>query len=338
MGFYNFSTLWLIIFIAYLCMEAIFITKKNALKMTATPLTEQYLFKAAIRVPVFSFLYFGFFSWWGHHPDFSPSGFSNFIETGKLPLGLLSLTIPFVAVINNIHRTIQTNTQILSSESKNKSDAFYSHQKNCIEFFTNQINHKYNLYLFKNKTPTSVERKLTIKYPFRLYKSFYPTLSIENFDLTPSIKQTNKIMNAWNRFEQLFSILNAMQNKNILLRRRLKTLNAIEQHFLYLDKILQLSGISHDFIGSVQNNQYTFKTGIINKKELINKLETYLSITNDIFIFVGVNKISNEKIKNIILFFSSEDHYLDAGLRAASNEILDIMNYLPCYRVNHASK
>jgi hypothetical protein len=44
-----------------LIIEVFLIHKKNAFSMSSSPLTEQYLFVAAIRVPFLSFLYFGFF-------------------------------------------------------------------------------------------------------------------------------------------------------------------------------------------------------------------------------------------------------------------------------------
>ncbi|HGJ0772413.1 TPA: hypothetical protein ACJWBW_004534, partial [Salmonella enterica subsp. enterica serovar Concord] len=86
--------------------------------------------------------YFGIFSWMGHSPQFDADGFSNFIEISKLPIALLSLSIPFVAIVANIHRTIQTENQIRKTQQqidlvteKNRSDAYYAHLKNYSDMF-----------------------------------------------------------------------------------------------------------------------------------------------------------------------------------------------------------
>ncbi|MBT0307147.1 hypothetical protein [Morganella morganii] len=103
------------------------------LTMDAKPLTSQTLFWLSIIIPIASFLYFGMFSWRGYIFQADADGFKKFIEISTLPLGLLSLSIPFTSVVNNIHRTIQTNKQIESSEIKNNIDIYYSHKKNLRE-------------------------------------------------------------------------------------------------------------------------------------------------------------------------------------------------------------
>lgn len=113
-------------------------------KIDAKPLTQQTLFWLAIVIPIVSFIYFGLFAWCGKTPVFSAHGFERFIKISTLPLGLLSLAIPFTAVINNIHRTVQTNEQIKQAESKNKSDFYFSHRKNTIDIFSSLIKEKIN--------------------------------------------------------------------------------------------------------------------------------------------------------------------------------------------------
>ncbi|MEK8893921.1 hypothetical protein ACXYUH_09295 [Escherichia coli] len=106
------STFLIILYLIYLFIEYTKNKNNNYFEMTEERLTKQNLFKQSIRIPIISSLYFGIFSWMGHSPQFDADGFSNFIEISKLPIALLSLSIPFVAIVANIHRTIQTENQI----------------------------------------------------------------------------------------------------------------------------------------------------------------------------------------------------------------------------------
>lgn len=113
--------------------------KKKSFEIDAKPLSEQTLFRLAIIIPVVSFFYFGAVVWWGKTPVISTLGFERFIKISTLPLGLLSLAIPFTAVINNIHRTIQTNEQIEQTKRKSESDLFYSHRKYFVSYVSERI-------------------------------------------------------------------------------------------------------------------------------------------------------------------------------------------------------
>ncbi|HEC2575099.1 TPA: hypothetical protein R2K49_003018 [Raoultella ornithinolytica] len=109
-------------------------------KLNDNPLTSQGLFWGAILVPLFSFFYFGFFAWNGHSVNMSSQGLNTFIMISKLPLGLLSLSIPFVAIITSVHRSIQTaaqisssNTQVKLAKRKNSLDELFSREKNFVD-------------------------------------------------------------------------------------------------------------------------------------------------------------------------------------------------------------
>lgn len=131
------SSLLLFLYLLYLATEIFLFFSRQAFIMNERPLTSQYLFKQAIRVPVYTSLYFGFFCWFGHTPQFDAQGFERFLEISKLPIGFFSLTIPFVIIVNNMHRTIQIDTQIQESRKKNILDSFYSQQKFAVQFFNN---------------------------------------------------------------------------------------------------------------------------------------------------------------------------------------------------------
>lgn len=171
----------LLIFILILSIYIFLLVSKNSFKMNCRPLTEQPLFTASLLIPFISFIAFGLISWAGHSLQLDGEGFNNFIEISKLPLAILSLSVPFGVVINNVHRTIQTNAQINEAQIKNKNDLFYSHQKNTIEHI--EKIEKQSL-PFKEESKSDNSYIVEINKPLRLYRRIYTKLSTTNFLLT----------------------------------------------------------------------------------------------------------------------------------------------------------
>ncbi|WP_336819513.1 hypothetical protein [Cedecea sp. MMO-103] len=177
------STLLIVIYLIYLIVEYAKNKNNSYFEMTEERLTKQKLFKQSIRIPVFSSLYFGIFSWMGHAPQFDAAGFTNFIEISKLPIALLSLSIPFVAIVANIHRTIQTENQIRKTQrqidlviDKNRSDAYYSHLKNYSDIFKTLPS-----FTLSRRDNTSFEKetvKLSVDHTYSLYKKIFKKSSI----------------------------------------------------------------------------------------------------------------------------------------------------------------
>lgn len=103
-------------------------------------LLRQGLFWWAIIVPVLSFFYFGYFAWSGYTVSLDSEGFNQFVSISKLPIGLLSLSIPLVAIVVGAHRSIQTREQIESTtdqiaitKKKNSLDEYYAREKNFLD-------------------------------------------------------------------------------------------------------------------------------------------------------------------------------------------------------------
>ncbi|HDL7928177.1 TPA: hypothetical protein PXP82_003124, partial [Yersinia enterocolitica] len=136
------SCAYIIIYMSLLLLFIFIIFRKKWHKLTADALYKQPLFWLSIIVPILSFVYFGSFSWIGHLPQLDYDGYSNFIKISSLPLAFLALTVPFTAIINNVHRTIQTEEQIRVTTQKNITDSFYSHQKHIIEALLSLPEHK----------------------------------------------------------------------------------------------------------------------------------------------------------------------------------------------------
>ncbi|MBZ6769351.1 hypothetical protein FMJ84_23980 [Klebsiella oxytoca] len=177
------STCLIIFYLIYLFIEYTQNKNNNYFEMTEKRLTKQNLFKQSIRIPIISSLYFGIFSWMGHSPQFDADGFSNFIEISKLPIALLSLSIPFVAIVANIHRTIQTENQIRKTQQqidlvteKNRSDAYYAHLKNYSDMFKTLPS-----FTLSRRDNTTFEKgtiKLSVDHTYSLYKKTFTKSSI----------------------------------------------------------------------------------------------------------------------------------------------------------------
>lgn len=261
-------------------------------KIDAKPLTQQTLFWLAIVIPIVSFIYFGLFAWWGKTPVLSAHGFERFIKISTLPLGLLSLAIPFTAVINNIHRTVQTNEQINQTKKKNEFDLFYSHRKNFIEcvqareFSTFILIMKNNIIDGKVKeTVYNIKTELVSSYS--LYKIVYQTGHSINGEI-PNVSETflKDVNYAWERINtSLTNLLNIKISDTTFDKFKsefIKLQNGID----ILHETLNLRLISPQYNIEIYNSS-GFKSYIINNDFLRFLLSSTYTFTLDIYNFIN---------------------------------------------------
>ena len=185
----KYSTSLLVVYTAILIFYIFFLYKKKAFHMNAEPLTHQHLFWAAIIIPLSLFIVFGVICWYEHSIRIDSTGFNNFLSISKLPLALLSLSLPFGVVVNNIHRTIQTDKQIKEAERKNKADSFYAHRKNTIEMFENLP--------FKSFSITDKDYKLCFENNYVTYRYCYPFMSTYLVTYDADSNFTDRVKNIW---------------------------------------------------------------------------------------------------------------------------------------------
>ncbi|HGH4673854.1 TPA: hypothetical protein ACJIWW_003076 [Enterobacter asburiae] len=148
-------------------------------KLDEKNLFNQPLFITSILLPLYYFLAFGLWTWKDQNILLSSSGFLNFYEISKLPLLILALSVPLASIINNIHRTIQTEKQIHESERKNNFDITINHMKHYTELFkkieSEELTEKYE-YIQSIKEPT-IKKEISftpsIHYPNHLYKKLF---------------------------------------------------------------------------------------------------------------------------------------------------------------------
>ena len=134
--------------------------KKENFSLNSDSLQKQWLFRLAILFPLMSSLYF--MIWLGSSYPFrwDAIGYNGFLEINKFSLGILALSPILGAFIVYMHRSLQSETQIKTSEmqlkeaqKKNKVDIYFSRRKFIIERlieldtgFVNKINNANYVY------------------------------------------------------------------------------------------------------------------------------------------------------------------------------------------------
>lgn len=269
--------------------------------MNAKPLTEQYLFKQSIRLPCVLALFIGLFSWFGHYPQFDSAGFNNFIQLSKLPIGILSLVIPFVAVVNNIHRTIQTNTQIEEAKKKNISDSYYSHFKHITDYYRTLPSKSLKTinsvvsntsYLF-DEYQSVIKYQYCISYPVHLYKFIYidnsPEKGLMKSNLNYTRKITKKLLNIADECNFLVKEIKESSSTNTKfddkkIKSQAKHINKIEIELDDLCKLLCINTPSQNYHFHYKNlfNNNIFKTNFGSTEEIAGTIEIIYQFMLDV--------------------------------------------------------
>lgn len=203
------STLFIILHIAIIILFLLFSHYKGWLRLDHRSLFQQKLFWFSIALPIFSFFYYGTFSWWGHYPNLSASGFEIFYAISKVPLLFLAASVPLASIVNNIHRTIQTEKQINEAERKNLADSYYNHFKHTLDLLKNIESKELSL--------RSGGEKFTLKInnPVSLYSEIYTDSSYTNgssYKINENFKRSLELY--WERINKSLGKLSVVMSKN----------------------------------------------------------------------------------------------------------------------------
>ncbi|NIF50064.1 hypothetical protein F3J28_20095 [Enterobacter sp. Ap-1006] len=302
----------IIILAVYIIILASFITLivfKRWYKLDHKNLFSQELFWFAILTPVFSFFYFGIFSWKGHLPQFDNEGMNNFIAISKLPLLLLASSVPLGAIVTNLHRTYQTEAQIKTAETKNQTDGYYAHNKYHVEFL-GKVNYSKRVVKSENdKTEQANNLNLSVAQPHSLYKRLFPdsspTLGPQYTPSNSTIKKINILLdNNINAFKALDSnyyintIGNGVDENNKELKKIRITLLTLCA-FLYLnDDIKDITIIDT----KSRNPKLCMIFTILRMRLICIKISVVLLEILDIY---GINKQSHPDLINKVKSFRS---------------------------------
>lgn len=270
------------------------------LRLTSDSLDKQNLFWIAIITPIMYFVIIGVIAWIGTDINVNYQGFNKFLEISKLPLGVLALSPILGVIVSNIHRTIQTEKQILVTEQKNISDSFYSHYKfitdefNDISFSVKVLDEDIKI---ESISAHSTYRKF-FKYanpkqgaPDKADKESIEYLSIildefihiyldknqldnpsENFEaITESIKNNNYSNTLLNIQNYLFKILDELNYETTTLKLKVENITKLEDFVNFLQR-LQIS------VNTTMNR--TLGIVDINDSSLNDKTYVFTKITN----------------------------------------------------------
>lgn len=142
-------------------------------EFTDESLSKQHLFRFAIGAPLLIAALLCIPIWFDKNItlNLTQKGYETFLSIFKLPIGIWSLSIPLVAIVAHIHRTIQTASQIEATKAKNLSDSFFSHHK----FVTEALSKLPDYPLVIN----NADFNLKLDAPYSLYNKLYPKSSYE---------------------------------------------------------------------------------------------------------------------------------------------------------------
>ncbi|MBE4810273.1 MULTISPECIES: hypothetical protein [unclassified Enterobacter cloacae complex] len=304
-GIASYAAFIAILFVLIICRKWYVLDKRN--------LFRQKLFWVSVGVPFVSFIYFGLFAWWGKTPVLSAHGYARFYEISKFPLLLLASSVPLASIVNNIHRTIQTETQINTSETKNAVDRYLAHEKNFIEKtkeilafkLTSARDSDGKLTEFKHNDSKFVlftSDEVKISNPYLLYNKIYNNATMEtssNFD--PNTELLSNIKNHLSAIDNTLSFKHPIPNDNpasYMIR-----LNRLSFNIASLLDLICANSISHVYC-LVKHGRYELKTFTPEEQILADTLEATYHLSRKL-----VRLIYNEELPN----FNNIYNYLYVG-------------------------
>ncbi|WP_433691017.1 hypothetical protein [Kosakonia cowanii] len=268
-------------------------------------LFNQPLFWISIIIPLFLFLSIGFWSWQGHSINFTSDGFNNFLTISKLPLLFLASSVPLTSIVNNIHRTIQTEKQIIEAEKKNISDSYFSHFKYTTELFESlkSQNIKWAASIKSNDLMYPItydDTILTIKSPIRLYKKiFHHSNAFDGGNYNINIDYIAQIRQYWKNINTQFEKLLSSKAIYEYLERVTESSEAIveiNKHYLAICDLLFITGYNagKSFNFEEENGKLNFTSTFISEINMYQCLKNLDSITKSVLEIIIVATTSED--------------------------------------------
>ncbi|HHR0587315.1 hypothetical protein ACU60Q_03455 [Klebsiella aerogenes] len=283
-------------------------------------LFKQPLFIVSILLPFYYFILFGCWVWRDHSLQLTTDGFANFLNISKLPLLLLASSVPLASIVNNIHRTIQTESQIQSAKVKNNADAYYSHLKLFIETIssfptlvleyiptqTDRTRHvaaevASHAYIESSEKVNTYEVKIV--FPHKLYNNLFQSSQNTGAIYSPSPKFTQKIINAWNELDK--EIIGIKKGD---LKSEIISLISTDLKIINLMKLLKVNTIQRKYSYIYNhNNEYVFNTTYFSEPEIKAVVYWLYNITCDIYDLAGNSQILENKHQRLLKYLQSEE-------------------------------
>lgn len=167
----------------------------NWLKLDEKRLSQQWAFRLAIAIPLGGSFLLCIPLWFETTFNFSSAGYENFLSIFSLPIGVLSISIPWVAIVAHIHRTIQTEVQINVTTEKNLADSFFSHHKFLIEALSKLP--------IKTTNRGNLHKEMKINDPYHIYKNIFPDSSYKKGIVFDKLGEArHRIENSFHKIER----------------------------------------------------------------------------------------------------------------------------------------
>lgn len=226
-----------LIYLSSLFFLGFIFIKKRYYRINHKSLLEQPAFWFSIGLPLATCLFLGALIWidkW-HSFSLTSHGYSRFLEISKLPLLVLASAVPFASIVNNLHRTIQTEKQITESEKKNKTDGYYAHVKFQTDYLKSLPETQLKAKIIQSNGKMAEDSKtFKITYPLSLYKKLYPNCSpLSGAEYEADKTHTSLILKSWVKIN---SILNELQkNRNAIAHGKSEDLSVLLKSWYQLE-------------------------------------------------------------------------------------------------------
>ncbi|MFU0854915.1 hypothetical protein ACM26X_22805 [Kluyvera cryocrescens] len=303
-----------LIYFSFLFLCLFFFIKYRLYELDHRSLFQQPLFWAAIALPLLTCLFLGSFVWINKIHSFSLTshGYERFLDISKLPLLILASAVPLVSIVNNLHRTKQTEKQISEAERKNKIDLYYNHLKFHLDLYKKIETKKITSIYEKGNSTHEVYYQLYIKHPQELYRNAYPkSTPNDNNDLEIDSEYIIKLHKSWMSINLKLKHINDIGSRYIpdndycitKVRMYFGLITAYEKTC----KLLCLGGYNSDttFIIDDKSSSYQMFSPFYDFYTLFNAIESLEEITNS---FLDTCRCSD-----VNLYFPIEDKPLIYG-------------------------
>lgn len=320
------------------------------LQLDERKLSEQWMFWLSILIPLALSIILSIPLWLQTKINLSAEGYDNFLRIFKLPIGVLSLSIPLVAIVAHIHRTIQTAKQIELTNQKNITDQFFSHHKYIVDSLSSITGHD-----IKVNTKTIIPK---ISHPHALYRYIFPTSSyLSGIDVSAQNDYIKSIIKLFSEIEDLLENAEMENLRNKITNTSAATLNfnfgVLCRKFNSINLKIELSTQELSFGDRFKclakdsklevklvipySSEDEFKSMIRGTIYLVNRIfkvlgtESYINIennktliqysmTNDIYLYQGI-------FRNLIK--CTDELIFSTGSHVFSQNEYDSYNYLP---------
>ncbi|GKW15874.1 hypothetical protein PEC301937_18230 [Pectobacterium carotovorum subsp. carotovorum] len=306
------------------------------LQLDEKRLSQQWIFRLAIAIPFAISFLLCIPLWFETTFDFSSTGYAKFLSMFSLPIGMLSLSIPLVAIVAHIHRTIQTEVQINVTTEKNLADGFFSHHKFFIEALSKLP--------VKTINRGDLHKEMKINDPYQVYKNIFPDSSYKKGMIFDKLGESRcRIEDSFHEIEKETS--NKLNKKDIERHELIFSLHEITTNIKIIQNELS---ITTSYIEKNKQNrlimdrrQYRFMRMVsknISEDDIKEDLQNTVYFANRIFSLLNTSSFEMQDSTLFYCNLNNEKYTIFASLFNSSIPIDDEENFQFSYNEKDIEK